>query len=214
MSGLKIDLKELELFKQQLKNDISLERLIPDITIAVERFANRFETRFQQVYKTNLRLEDLRIGGKVKPSEVGKTYLRYGLQYRFKPTELADFPYLVVPSRSFSVAHIFEHRARGQFSKGIVSKVTKKKGSFKIDRLSGRKVFIAKGKLLTRSTDETWISKPKKGFKGERAEVQVAVGPPLNILAGGLIEHDTQVQVDLGIFETDLIKIFTDFYVT
>lgn len=217
MSGLKIELKELELFKKQLKNDVSLERLIPDITIAVERFANQFEDRFQKVYKTKLDLNSLRFGGKVKPSEVGKTYLKYGLQYRFKPTKLNDFNYILIPSRSYSVAHIYQHRIRGQFSTGVISKVTKRKGQLQVDRLTGHKVFKGKGyyegKLMVRRKSETWAAKPTRGFEGKRTVVQEAIGVPLNVLAGGLIEHDTEVKSYLDQFELSIIKTFSNFYI-
>lgn len=213
MSGIRIDLRSLELFKEQLKRDSSLTVLIPDITLAIEKFANQFENRFQQVYRTSARLEDLRFGGKVKPSEIGKTYLRYGLQYRFKPTKLTDFSYITMPSRSISYAHIFQHRIKGMYSRGVVSKVTKRKGSFQVDRLTGQKVFLVDGKLKSRTVDATWVSKPGKGFKGERTKVQTAVGIPLNILAGGLVQNDTEVTTYLDQFEVSLVNIFSNFYI-
>ncbi len=220
MSGFKISLKELEFLKQAIRNDTSVERIIPDITAAVQLFHNTLERRVHDVYSANGSLTDVMVGKTVKPLEVGKTFLRYGLQYRFKELELSAFTFSIqrvglqnpakVPTRSptgfvrWKQKHwAFEIKVNIRRDKPVLAQ-------------NGRRHSLGgfqQGKSIkARSQKATWKVFPSYGVKGVRDRYVTLHGPSFSNMARILYDTDPAMQLARAKFEEDSIAAFTRFY--
>lgn len=218
MPNFKIKIEGLELLKESLKQSSDLQNIVPDVTLALLKFHNALESRVGTVYTSNRKLSSVFIGNSVKPESLSKTFLRYSLQYRYKPIELIEFNPQVSPSDAISSAPLKKPGGMIKWTKGKWSKsvtVEPRRGHRKVGRLTKRskfKVFYVGDHLVARKQKATWKTFPTKGFAGVRAPIAVAYGPSLSQQAEKLYNTDPRVKTSVETLQTDIINSFLKYY--
>ncbi len=191
MASFKVDIVGLKEFKDALKGDTLLQRNTPFIGASILNLHKVLENRVDTLFNAPSSLSTVLIGKSIKPEAIGKTFLRYSLQYRFVPIPLAKYPYTITSSNSISSAPIrgkngYVFWRKGKYSKNV--KVSVRKGKPSVARQPGgnfdkRRGFIQGNDIKARLTDKTWSSYPKRFDLGTRAPYSILFGPSLSDLA-------------------------------
>jgi len=221
MSGFKVHLEGLEVFKKQLKTNSSLDRMIPDMSTAVMKFHNTMERRVGEVFSLKDPLSSVMIGRSVKPEKLGNTLLRFSLQYRYQKVDMSSYRTIVDSSTSISSAPIakkgFTKWTKGQHSKRVSVQI--RKGKTLVARAGQnyrKKGFMVKDKLgrdqIAYRVGKTWSTYPTKGLKGKRAMYKYLYGPSLSRLAEIAYEKDPVVAQAKETLTSDILKSFNNFY--
>ncbi len=197
MTSFKIEIDGLKEFKEALKSDTLLQRNTPFIGTSILGLHKILESRIETLFNAPSSLSSVLVGKSVKPDAVGKTFLRYSLQYRNVPIPLAKYPYTIENSSSISSAPIrgkngYVFWKKGQYSKNV--KVSVRKGKPSIARQPGgnfdkRRGFVQGKDIKARLTAKTWDRYPVRFDQGQRAPYSTLFGPSLADLANKVYEQ-------------------------
>lgn len=223
MSNFKIDFgSEWNTLRKNLSESSYLAKAVPDVSIAILKFHNSLENRIEELYNTPYGLSRVMLGSSVKPGALGKTFLRYGLQYRDKAIPLGEYKHTVEDSSSLSSAPLrlnneplgFVVWNRYRWSKKIRMEIRKRKvtgarrgGNF--SKLSGFKMNAEPNKIFARETNATWSTYPTKGVKGTRAPYSELYGPSLAILASSVFDKDKKIDKAKDTLADDILDAIT-----
>ncbi len=197
MASFKIDILGLDEFKKELKSGGVSQKNVAFIGKSILNLHSILESRVASLFNAPSSLSSVLIGKNAKPEAIGKTFMRYSLQYRSVPIPLAKYPYTITNSSSISSApirgkkgHVFWKK--GQYSKNI--KVSVRKGKPSIARQPGgnfdkRRGFIQGKDIKARLTDKTWDRYPVRFDLGQRAPYSTLFGPSLADLANKVYEQ-------------------------
>ena len=216
----KVELEGLETFKKQLQGNSAMKSIVPDFTLAVLQIHNTLERRVSELFNAPGTLSNVLIGKSVKPVQLGNTFLRYSLQYRYKAIRLGDYPFTVSNSNSLSSAPLrgqggFIHWTKGRFSKDVRVSVRKGKPSIArkgLGNFDKRRGFIQGRNIKARDTSKTWTLYPTNGREGIRAPYSTLYGPSLSQLANKVYDKDKQVELATENLQTTLIDAFIRYY--
>jgi hypothetical protein len=223
MTSFKLRVEGLDEIKRSFKADSSIEKILPNVTLAMLKFNNVLEQRIEELYNAPGSLSDVMIGHSIRPEELSKTFLRYSLQYRDKPIRLIEYPssqsgilpvLSKAPLRKEPLGPV--HWKQGRYSRKIT--VNKRKDKPEGARLGGnfskRTAFYGFDKrgIFARETDKTWSELPKTGSYGKRAPFKELYGPSLMTLANALYDKDSKVKRAVTTLEEDIIKAMVSFY--
>ena len=179
--NFKINLKEFEFFKTQLKKDQNLSRAIPDITSSILKFNNSLETSVEKKFNVpeGMSLNDVWVGKTVNNQNIGNTLLRFSLQYRHVNIPLYKFPFqLHHLSGVESTAPLRKNGDPLGFVKWTVGEWSWEVETFVLKGIpfinhTVQPIFYnkwnGKGLLRFRAGDATWSTLPTKNVKGLRA---------------------------------------------
>lgn len=136
MKNLKIELEGLDKFLE----DISTERLSKTIAISVAKTATHLESLIQQEVVRNYSVSSTEVRRallhkKISLQKKGKSVLTTGIEYKYRPKPLNEFPF-----KEFSV---------GAKSRFMVTRATKGFGLIKQTTSKGVKVAVRRGKFKT-----------------------------------------------------------------
>jgi hypothetical protein len=201
MSNFKITFgPEWDTLRKNLQSDTTLERVVPDVSIAILKLHNTLERRVDELFTNKDKLSSVLIGNSKAPSEIGKTFLRYSLQYRFKsvPYTAYNFSTSEVAVKSFIPFRIRDNFIRyTSYGKATAVSTEYRRGKSKlIRRVKGSpfKGFIQNGIVYARVQKRTWNEVPSVANpKGIRAPIQRLFGPSLSTLAAKVYDVDSQV---------------------
>lgn len=223
MSNFKIDFgPEWNTLRKNLKENSYLQKAVPDISIAILKFHNSLENRIDELYNVPYGLSKVMVGSSVKPEAIGRTFLRYGLQYRDKAVPLGEYKHIVEDSSSESSAPLRLNNVplglvvwnRHRWSKKIRMEIRKGKttgarrgGNFSTK--SGFKMNAEPSKIFARETDATWSIYPTKGVRGTRAPYSELYGPSLVTLAGSVFDKDKKVDQAKDTLVDDMLDAIT-----
>jgi hypothetical protein len=204
MSNFKIEFgTDWKILRKQLTTEHIIEKVLPDITDSILKLHNVMEQRVDSVFNAPTKLSSVLLGSSKRPEEIGKTFLRYQLQYRFKPIKLADYPYEVsgfIPVRN-AIPFMTKIDTIGYtpVNKARVTTVSIARGKYVVPRRVKRspmKGFELNGNIVARTKKATWSSIPtdrKDSRSGTRTPLQTIYGAPLDLLAQKVYERDPQV---------------------
>lgn len=218
MSSFKIVIDGLEQLKKAYSADAVNAKVIPDVSIAVLKFNNLLDERVQKVFNVGESIDSVRIGSKVAPEQVGKSLLRYSLQYRDKPIPLAKYPFSITDSTAISKAPLRKKSGHvvwteGQWSKEVRVEVRKGKSLIakrgKSYRLKG---FFTGTNIKAREQKATWDIYPSKDVLGKRAPYSTLFGPSLATLVSTVYEKDNVVKNGVDVLTDDILKAFVKSY--
>jgi hypothetical protein len=200
MSNFKITFgPEWDKLRKNLQSDEILARIVPDVSLAILKLNNVLEDRVKSIFNAPGSLNSVRIGNTVAPESLGKTFLRYSLQYRDVPIPLAKFPYT---ETRVSANAKYPNRLSNGFvrwtpkSYAIETKVAIRKGKFLIAKRGNKytqKGFVNEGRILAREQKATWSTFPSKNVTGVRAPFSELYGPSLATLAAKVYDVDPVV---------------------
>ena len=219
--SFKIEFEELKFFKEQLKEFPNLTSAIPDISTAIQLFNHTLEDRVNATYATPGTLSSVMVGSSIKPSEIGKTFLRYSLQYRDKPIPLVLYPHTetVVPSSTAKYPKRMEDGGIVWKYKGYALQVNtfiKRDKSVIAKRGKSNyryKGFLQNGQIFARKGKATWREYPTRNFAGVRAYPLVELqGPSLSKVALYTYLDDSKVQQAKDKVGTDILNAIGKWY--
>ncbi len=214
---------EWDILRKSLQTAVTIQKIIPDVTVAILKFHNTLERRVGELFTAPDKLSSVMIGSSRAPSEIGKTFLRYSLQYRSKPIPLsayeqsttsvendkAKIPYRLrpnyvrwTPAKKVRVTKTYVRRGKGVIPRRI-------KGS----RFEG--FYQSKGGqnwILARKQQATWITYPGVGEEGTRAPIQQLWGPKLITLASKVYDVDKEVEKAKETLQNDVINAILKSY--
>lgn len=222
MASFKIDFgPDWDKLRKSFKTNEAVQKAVPDISMSILKFHNVLEKRVSDLFNTPGKLSDVMIGRSVAPSEIGKTFLRYNLQYRDIPVALNRFNYTsnavgslsIAPLRSEPLGRV--HWKKGKYSKKLMFNI--RKGKPQGQRIGGnfskQGAFIGPDrKIMARTTSSTWDRYPKKGFAGIRAPYQELFGPSLMTIANKVYDKDTQVHKAFEQMQIDIANALVKGY--
>lgn len=219
--SFKIDFDELKFFKEQLKNFPMLDRAIPDISSSIQLFHNTLESRVKSNFTTPGTLTDVMIGRTVAPVNVGKTFLRYSLQYQDKGIPLVKYPHEL--EKVDVEAKFPQRKADGGITwrdKNYAWRVnvTIRSGKPVVARRNkeGRyKGFLQKDKIFARKLPNTWVENewPTRKSDGKRAYPLVELyGPSLAKVASLTYSNDTELQKAKDRLGSDILDAIGEWY--
>jgi len=184
----------------------ALNKVVPDINLAISKFHNTLETRVKSNYTLKRELGSVQIGSLASSkTSIG---LEYELVYKDVPEPLIGYSYK--QSDFFTVKNSIPFLTRSGFVKYTpVNKARSVKvnsrnaGSPAIPRVrtkSGRSKFLAtvggKKRIMARLTPDTWASMPSfKNPDGIRAPYKELFGPSLATLAEITYTKDRKMEV-------------------
>ena len=230
MSSFKIDFgPDWAKIKKAFATDQVMQRAIPDISISILKLNNVLEQRVADLFNAPAKLSSVMIGHANKPSELGATFIRYSLQYRYKPIPLIDFgPFGVIPSSSVSIAPLRANGAplgavnwqEGKYSKVLSFNVRRGKptGARVGGNFSKQAAFAVIGNpyikdgIYARATTSTWDRYPTKGNTGTRSNYVQLFGPSLSQQAAGVFAKDKKVAAQFNIMQTDILNAIVKAY--
>lgn len=216
-SNFKIHIEGLDLLKQWLKTSQDASLAMPDVVAAVMKFEAAMELRVHDVFTCSHSLNSVLIG---KSSvDMGKTLLRYSLQYKYKPVPLHDFKYSLSLSNSISSAPLrlfndplgYVKWTPGEYSTTVTSYVMAGKPQTNLRNMQ-QTYMDRNGNLRARQNENTWSVLPTKGVHGVRAKTLALFGPSLAAQAEGVYEHDSYIQHAKEKMETEIINAFLRAY--
>jgi len=209
--------KEWDSLRKSFATNDSLQRALPDISIAILKLHSTLETRVSDLFNMPSKLSSVMIGNSVKPAEVGKTFLRYNLQYRRKAIPLANFRPISVTKTIVrnAIPIIKANGSRGQIlvNKARITKVQVRRGKTDNSTRNPQYFYYAKKKrILARNQQDTWNTLPELDMNnriikdsGERAPVRQIFGPSLMEVANRVFDKDRAVQKAYTQMQTDII---------
>lgn len=225
MANFKVQIEGLDILKKGIQQDETLRKIVPDVSIGILKFHNTLERRVGELFTNKNKLTSVLIGRSVSPASLGKTFLRYSLQYQNKPTPLSDYEVTESDSNSISSAPIRippgDVKGGVRWRKGKYSKeykVAVRRGKSKVQKVYGKKTlaFRTRGKnstvLLLARKRQTWRVRPTRGKFGIRTKLSIVYGPSLANLASSTYDKDAQTQKALVTLQNDIIKAFTRYY--
>jgi len=226
--AFKIQFEGLELLKKQLKKDVSLKSIIPDVSLSLLKYHNALEQRVEEVFTAKDKLSDVMIGKSVKPAELGGTFLKYSLQYRFKPTPLEKFKY-TLSTVSTPTAYIPFQMPNGKLryrksptSVKVMTEVVK--GRKVTSRKSKRSAFkgfyvpdstrkpIFRNKIFARRQKRSWDEYPSMESFGVHAPIVRLFGPALSRRAEIIVNKDRKFEKFKTALADELITHFLNYY--
>lgn len=208
MANFKIDFgKDFEALRKNLQQDATLARIVPDLTISMLKLNNTLERRVNELFNAPGTLSDVMRGRTIKPSELGKSFIKFSLQYEDKPIPLIEYGVTqsgILPGVE-SIAPLTKeplgavHWKKGNYSRKVTVQI--RKGTTVGTRLggnfSGLSGFLidknGRSGVFARTTGATWDRYPKEGFAGTRAPIVELYGPSLAQLASKVFDKDKQV---------------------
>jgi hypothetical protein len=208
--SFKIDFgKDWDTLRKTLNIDENLQRAIPDISVSILKLHNTLERRVDEQFNAPTKLSSVMIGSSVKPEALGKTFLRYNLQYRDKSIPLAQYGHTEtkIPSPNAKVPIRISDRFIRWKPKGyaIQTEVSVRKGKPQIPRRVGgvnAKGFLQYGRILARKQKATWINVQDN----IRAPYSELYGPSLMTLANKVYDTDKQVANAVDNLQIDIIE--------
>ena len=214
--GFKIEFgKDWDILRKGFNNNEAIQRALPDISISILKFHNTLERRVQELYNIPGTLSDVMIGSSKKPEALGKTFLRYNLQYRDKPIALAKFPWTSVASDSLSKAPLRReplgsvHWKEGKYSKDIYVRIRKGSTPSRARRggnFDKRRGFFTGTNIKAREASATWNKFPTKGSEGVRAAYSTLYGPSLMTVANVVYDKDKQVALAMENMQDEIVN--------
>ena len=225
MTNFKIDFgKDFDKLKQNLRTETLMQKVLPDFSESILKLHNTMERRIETLFNAPTKLSSVMIGGSIKPELIGKTFLRYSLQYRFKSIKLSDYPHTETSTIDIRNAIPFRKPSGSKgytpINKAIITRVSMRKGKTILPRRvkgSPLKGFLLHGNIVSRTKKATWIAIPilqGDSSTGVRTNLQTLFGKPLSSLALKVYEVDKEVakakdnvQQDL---ELALLRSFRD----
>lgn len=204
--NLKIQFKGLEELKKRFSEIENPEQKLAKSSNSILNFHKELEKRVQTLFYAPSSLESVRIGRTVPLDRVGRTLLRFSLQYRYKAIPLNQYPYKENKSSSYSSAPTrkaskdglgYVKWKRGQYSKDYPVAIRKNK--YKQQGIAGKGskggyAFKTPNGHLVRRKRQTWHIRPSFGVLGIRSKLQLMYGPSLSQLAASVLEKDTYMQ--------------------
>lgn len=219
MASFKIEFENLDLFKKALSKENALRKLVPDISISILKFHNALNDRVKDLYNAPGELDSVRIGHSVAPAELGKTFLRYSLQYRNKPIPLAQYPHIERAVSSDTA--VWPKRLSDGFIKwthkgyAIETQVAVRKGRMKAVRKYGKTIqdgFLQKDRIFARKQPGTWKIFPSKNIIGVRAPFTQLYGPSLMTLASATYDKDQTIARAKETLELEILEAMVRSY--
>ena len=234
MTGTRIDFgKDFDKLKQNLRTETLMQKVLPDFSESILNLHRVMERRIETLFNAPTKLSSVMIGGSIKPELIGKTFLRYSLQYRFKPINLSDYPHS--ETRTIDVRNAIPfRRPNGKkgytpWNEAVITKVSMRKGKEILPRRvkgSPLKGFLLNGQIFTRVKKATWETIPllqgddSTGVRssgivnGKVRKLQRLFGQPLSSLALKVYEVDKEVETAKEDIQKDfalaLLRSFND----
>lgn len=228
MATVKLNIEGLAEFKQVFKDIPSFDIAVPDVSIAILKVHNVLEDRISKLYFTPGRLSDVLLGKSVKPINIGKTFLTYGLQYRERAVPLAQYPFTESSlfdsgskaplRRGGKSALTAVHWKSGAWSKRVTVKIRKGRsaqGARRGGNASKLRGFFTGTNIKAREQQATWLQQPTLGVSTgdeNRAPYSTLYGPSLATLAQSLWEKDVDVQNAVEKVSATIIDSFINYY--
>ena len=213
----------------ELKNKLdTLEHPEDRLGLASEsilKFHSVLDKRVQTLFNVPYGLDRVRIGHTVPLERIGKTLLRFSLQYRHTPVPLGDYGMQISASSSESSAptrfpkddpDTLVRWKKGKYSKDY--KIAVRKGKAVIHGKAGKgakggHAFLlttkTKANFIVRRKRQTWHFRPTFGRLGTRTKLQIMYGPSLSTIASSVFQKDYQVQQALEKLAEELGIIIT-----
>lgn len=224
----KIQFEGLEVLKKQLKKDVSLKPIIPEVSLSLLKYHNALEQRVTEVFTAKDKLSDVMIGKSVKPAELGGTFLKYSLQYRFKPAPLENFKY-ILNTVSTPTAYIpfqmpngkLRYRKSPTSIKVVVEVVKGRKVTARKSKRSAFKGFYVpdsankrtfRNKIFARKQKRSWDEYPSMESFGKHAPIVRLFGPALSRRAEIIVNKDKQFEKIKNILADEFVTHFLNYY--
>ena len=167
MSSFKIEFgSDWDKLRKSFSTNDALQKAMPDIAISILKVHNVLEKRVDDLFNMPMKLSSVMIGSSAKPAALGKTFLRYNLQYRRKAIPLSNFRPLSVSKVIVrnAIPVIKEDGSRGQIpiNKARITKVQVRKSRTDNSTRNPQYFYYAKKKrILARNQQDTWDSFPE-----------------------------------------------------
>lgn len=227
MSSVKVTIPDFKEIKSFFSKGMQLSTFEVEFTQAVLLTTAVVDRRVKALYNAPGVPSEVMIGKSVKPEALGKTFIRYGLQYREKKIPLIKYPHFTQETKVRNAIPFLTVTDEGPYFKPINKarivyvSVKKQKSSNLTKRNVKFKKFLVdnsymKG-IFARDTSETWSELPTRsanGFiaGGRRAKYHELYGPSLADLAEIVFKHDPEVQKALDSIPDRVIKSMDKHY--
>jgi len=218
--SFKIRFEGLDRLKKELQVMENPEEKLSKASGLILDLHSQLDKRIQALYNVPYGLDRARIGRTVPIERIGKTLLRFSLQYRHIPVPLGDYKVKTSASSSLSSAPTrippdsengYVKWKRGAYSTD--SKVAIRKGRAKLQGTAGKGAkgsyaFRTPGNsFLVRRIRQTWHVRPTLGVIGTRTKLQIMYGPSLSALAAQVYEKDYVMQQEIDKLSSLLVDI-------
>lgn len=220
--NFKIKFEGLDELKKKLDTLEHPEDRLGLASESILKFNSVLDKRVQALFNVPYGLDRVRIGHTVPSERIGKTLLRFSLQYRHIPVPLGDYLVSESNSNSISAAPLrkppsnptgFVKWKRGRYSKDY--KVAIRKGRSELQGKAGKGAIgghafrLPTENFLVRRKRQTWHTRPTLGKVGIRTKLQIMYGPSLSTIASSVFQKDAQVQQALEKLAEELGIIIT-----
>jgi hypothetical protein len=227
MANVKVSIAGFKEIKEFFKTGLELSTHEVELTQSMLMVAATIDRRVKDLYNAPGVPSSMMIGKTIKPEALGKTFLRYGLQYREKEIPLIDYPHMLkevsvrnaIPFKTLTSEKTYFLPINKAVQ--VTSKVRKRGGyAVKQTRTPFKKFLVDNGYMrgiYTRDSKSTWDEVPTRSpdgkiVGGRRSSYHQLYGPSLAKLADIVYAHDSEVQASIDNVPETLIASINRYY--
>ena len=211
MSSFKIDFgADWKALRKSCDKDTLIDRITPDVVESILNLHTTLEARVDSLFNVKDKLTTVLIGKNVEKDRISKTFIRYNLQYRFKPVPLSDYKFNTTIDTNnvglipFRVSPTFVRRRPAPYSTITTSSISKGRSFIptggKASKMKGFVQMTPSGRIaiFARTRSNTWKKGQEPsytnptGFHG-RTKLKLLFAPSLSSLALTVFEVDKDV---------------------
>jgi len=227
MQNVKVTIPDFKEIKSFFSKGMELSTFEVEFTQAVLLASAAIDKSVKALYNAPGVPSEVMVGKAVKPEALGKTFIRYGLQYREKKIPLIKYPHRETEVSVFNAIPFKTLTSDKKYflpinkARSVSVNVRKKGGySLKRQRTPYKKFLVDNGYMkgiYARDTSETWSELPTRGESGKivggrRAKYHELYGPSLADLAETVFKYEPEVQKALDNIPEIILNSVAKYY--